>query len=389
MKVLSLLASLDPARGGTQSAAANILVSTQRLGVCNVVAAPEGRAGRDRARSVAEALGREGVRAESFSSLRWPPRAGERWGISPGQALWTGMHVRDFDVVHIHGIWGAALVSGLLAASAARVPVVVTAHESLTAFDVDNSRSETRRRQKLAVKRLYVRLTRLFLLTSQLETRESLVQVPPDRLSTIHYPVFDDRLPLPAPKPVGRRPELRVGFLGRIDRKKNLPLLIEALADLPAHVRLMVAGDGEDEYVRPARQHADQLGVNHRVDWLGFVSRDERAAYLDELDVLAMPSRFESFGMSAAEAMLQGRPTIVSDRTGIAEVISRRGGGIVVAPTRVELAAAIRRCDADRAGLAALAGEAQGAVRSELSFTEIGTAFKKAYKTAAGASPRR
>ena len=64
----------------------------------------------------------------------------------------------------------------------------------------------------------------------------------------------------------------------------------------------------------------------------GSSSRAIARRLLAGLDVLAMPSEYESFGLSAAEAMLHGVPVLVSERTGIAEVIARHGGGRITRP---------------------------------------------------------
>ena len=117
------------------------------------------------------------------------------------------------------------------------------------------------------------------------------------------------------------------------------------------------------------------------------MSPDERTQFLDRIDVLVMPSTFESFGMSAAEAMLDGVPVIVSELTGIAEVIRRHSAGVVVPPDAKSVAAAIERLDGDRGTLAALAVAGPQAVRDELSFERVGTSLREAYERALEAGP--
>jgi len=160
---------------------------------------------------------------------------------------------------------------------------------------------------------------------------------------------------------------------------------VEALARLPRHVRLAVAGDPVGEPARAARRLADEHGLAERIDWLGFVTPERRTSFLDSIDLLAMPSTFESFGMAAAEAMRSGVPVLVSDRTGVAELIGRRGGGVVVAAHPDRVAAAIRELDHDRPRLSRLGAEAQAAVCEELSYDRVGGALRDAYERSAGA----
>jgi glycosyltransferase involved in cell wall biosynthesis len=172
---------------------------------------------------------------------------------------------------------------------------------------------------------------------------------------------------------------LRVGFLGRIDPKKNLDLLIEAMAALPEEVHLTIAGDGPADLVGSLRLRADRLGVSDRLEWLGFVDSKERTRLLEGLDLLAMPSAFESFGLSAAEAMLHGVPVVVSQRTGIAELIRRHGGGRIVEADVASIAAAIGELEVDRESLRTMGAQGQAAVMEELDYVRVGQALHTAY----------
>jgi glycosyltransferase involved in cell wall biosynthesis len=380
VRVLSLVTSLDPQRGGTQSVATNILISTQRAGVSNVVAAAGTSASRRRARALTDLLEREGVIVHQFPTPGWPPERPDRWGLSLRQIGWVALRIGEFDLLHIHGAWGLSLLSGLTAARIRRKPIVVTPHESFTAFDIDRSRSAARRREKLVLKRLYLWWATLFALTSDLEVADSLPAGDRERSRSIPCPVADSAASVPPLSRRGTRAELRVGFLGRIHAKKNLGLLIDALSGLPDHIRLVVAGDGP--LAGEARERASAGGVDSRVEWLGFVTAEQRSKLLEGLDLLAMPSVFESFGMSAAEAMLYGVPVLVSERTGIAEFIRRRGGGVTVAPSAASIADAIRELDRERSALAEMGARAQDVVCTELSFSRVGEAFSAAYADA-------
>ena len=385
MRVLSLVPGLDPARGGTASAATNMLLATAKAGIDNVVAVPEhhGQAAAP-SQTLIDLLEPAGVVVRSMPVISWPPGVAYRWGLSPAQSAWTARHIRDFDLVHVHGIWGTASIGGLIAGRIAGRPVVVTAHESLTAFDIDGSRSAARRRQKLLIKAAYLRYATMFVLTSDLEARTSLPSSVPQR--TVHYPlVNDDPRAIPALCPRGQQRELRVGFLARIDPKKNLDLLIQALPRLPQHVRLIIAGSGPPELVNGLRRCAEQLRVSDRIEWLGFVDPIDRPALLANLDLLAMPSTFESFGLSAAEAMMHGVPVLVSEQTGIAELIKRHGVGGITTADISGIVDTICGLDAERARLDEMAARGQAAVRMELGFDRIGLEIQGAYQEALSA----
>ena len=374
MRVLTLVPGLDPARGGLAAAATNMVLAARQADVDSVVAAPDPG---DTARAFVDELEAAGAKVHTSPTLRWPKEVAYRWGLSPAQAVWAIRNAADFDLIHVHGVWGVGPLTGLAAAAIARKPLVVTAHESLTTFGIDNSRSVFRKRQKKLVKALYLRFTTLFVLMSDLEALESLPPAIPRR--TIHLPVVQANAPIPVAPPRGEGSELRVGILGRIDPKKNLDVLIDAMALLPDRVRLTVAGDGPADLVAELRRRADDMGLHDRIDWLGFVEPVHRPRLFGDLDIVAMPSSFEGFGLSAAEAMHHGVPVIVSDRTGIAEVITRHGGGKIVEPNARAVMAAIDEFDRARASLAEIGACGQRAATYELSYDRVGEALREAY----------
>jgi glycosyltransferase involved in cell wall biosynthesis len=122
---------------------------------------------------------------------------------------------------------------------------------------------------------------------------------------------------------------LRVGFLGRFHPKKNLALLIRALPD---SAFLRVAGDGPEIDRARLRRIADEVGAAERVEWLGFVGAADRADFFDSIDLLAMPSSYESFGLAAAEALAAGVPVLVTPRVGVASLVAEHACGYVVDP---------------------------------------------------------
>lgn len=382
MRVLAVVVSLDPELGGTQAAATQITRATQGAGVSNTVVTSATPAARERALSYVRPLEADGVQVRQFGAIRWVPGA-DKLGISLTAMWWLVRRVGTYDVVHLHGVWGLTLVTALATARVRGVPVVVTPHESLTAVDIETSKNAIRQKCKLALRAPYLHWTSVFVVNSQLEADTSLPGVSAHRVCVAYHPLVENNTPQTPPRPLAIHEQFRLGFLGRLHPKKNLALVIEAIALLPDHVELVVAGGGAQ--LEQVQQHAERCGVQERVEWLGFVSPGERSQFFEKIDVLVMPSTFESFGMSAAEAMLEGVPVIVSESTGIAEIIRRHSAGVIVRPHVESLTAAIKRLDKDREALAKFAVAGPPAVRAELGLDRVGQSLKEAYQRAAAA----
>lgn len=129
---------------------------------------------------------------------------------------------------------------------------------------------------------------------------------------------FSDRKPRPLQG--GDRREIVIGFLGRLERYKGADLLVRALARLPDDlpVRLRIAGVGRD--ARFARRMEEAARKDSRIQLIGLVEHDRVPAFLADIDVLAVPSRYMETGpIVVQEARALGIPVMGADLGGISE----------------------------------------------------------------------
>lgn len=143
---------------------------------------------------------------------------------------------------------------------------------------------------------------------------------------------------LTARAPVGED----VVYLGRLEREqKGLDTLLDAYAQAAPRLpgRLVVAGDGPDRGAVLAR--ARRLGVDHRVDLVGRLEGPAKLRLLAGARLVAVPSRFETFGMVALEAQACGSPVVAFDIDCLREVVRPPSGTLVALRTPEALAAAL------------------------------------------------
>lgn len=338
VKLLRLIIGLDPASGGPTESSVAACLATQHGGIENTFAFTTGDAHGHPASGTVTMLEQAGVALRPFRYWRLLGDRAYRWGLSPRLSLWVLCQARRYDMIHVHGAWGIPSFVGLVAGRVVGKPVIVSPHEALTRFDLDRGQTRTRRLFKRFMHRVYFTFAKAVVFSSQLEMRDSTPRRTRADTVVIPHPI---ELPAPVRRVSARRgvrPTFNVGFLGRLHPKKNVGLLIQALERLPAGIRLTIAGAGDAEYASTLHALASESGVADRVDWLGFVPASRRSAFLYGIDVLALPSQYECFGMAAAEALAHGVPVAVSPQTGIAELVRRYDCGWVVSPTSDELA---------------------------------------------------
>ncbi|MBA2565555.1 MAG: glycosyltransferase family 4 protein, partial [Gemmatimonadetes bacterium] len=123
------------------------------------------------------------------------------------------------------------------------------------------------------------------------------------------------------------RGEYLVGCVGQLQRRRKAQhVLIAAAAASRSRPTLAFVGEGEDE--SPLRDLAAAAGV--RAVFAGFES-DTVAAY-NAFDVVALPSRVESFGLAVAEAMACARPVVAAHAGSVPELLAAPSEGRLFTP---------------------------------------------------------
>lgn len=118
---------------------------------------------------------------------------------------------------------------------------------------------------------------------------------------------------------VRRRPDGRtILAVGTVEPRKNLAFLIRLLPRLLG-ARLVSTGPAT-RYLMECEALARDLGVEERVEFRGYVTREELLDLYARAAVAAVPSRYEGFGYAVAQALCAGLPCVSSDRAALPEV---------------------------------------------------------------------
>lgn len=168
--------------------------------------------------------------------------------------------------------------------------------------------------------------------------------------------VVDNAVPGPA-QPPPLRPDVSNGvrllYVGRLAHRKGVDVAVAALAELSGrgvsgHLDIVGAVyPGNEAYETELRGSIRAAGIEDRVELHGF-HRDVWP-FLAQTDIALVPSRLdEPFGNTAVEALLSGRPVIVSDTSGLREAAGGYESAYFVPPSNPKAVAdAIEKICAD------------------------------------------
>jgi 1,2-diacylglycerol 3-alpha-glucosyltransferase len=130
--------------------------------------------------------------------------------------------------------------------------------------------------------------------------------------------------------------------VGRVSYEKNIGTVIGSVKYLPDDVKLMVVGKGPalDEM----KKLAEDEGLKDRIVFTGFVPDNELALHYAASDVVVSASRFETQGLTIAEAMACGLPAACSDGRAFLDVVTEGYNGYFFGDTSEGCAEAITKC---------------------------------------------
>lgn len=316
----------------------------------------------------------QGVELTSSETIAGLGRA-KRWRDIPSLRSF----IRDCapDVVNYH-VGHTISLKTVLAVRAARVPLVISAHDPYPS-------SALVQRQSMLAGRLAARLV-----VNSTATRRMFeeIGIPARKIELILCGVeVPSELPTrsEARAELGIAPDaLVIAGASRLDRRKGLHELIEAVASLPEAgppVELLIGGDGSERASLAAQIDAT-LGDRGRLTGRLPTLHTLYAA----ADLFVLPSRFEGFGLVYVEAALHGVPSVGYRAGGVPDAILDGETGLLVEPGDIAgLSAAIQRLRLDPELRGRLGARARERARHELTAAQMADRYRAVFAECASA----
>ncbi|VAW19502.1 Glycosyltransferase [hydrothermal vent metagenome] len=222
----------------------------------------------------------------------------------------------EFDLIHAHD-W-LAYPAGIAAKRVSGKPLVIHVH----ATDFDRSGGSANP-QVYAMEREGMEAADQIITVSNL-TRSIVIEkygIDPGKITTVYNAVeqVSDEQKVALKKGVN---EKIVTFLGRITMQKGPEYFVEAAHQVlqkTGNIRFVMAGSGDMMNSMIAR--AAQLKISDKFHFTGFLKGDDVFQMFKMSDVFVMPSVSEPFGIVPLEAMQSNVPVIISNQSGVAEIL--------------------------------------------------------------------
>jgi glycosyltransferase involved in cell wall biosynthesis len=391
LKVLHVIPSLSPLRGGTTTTALALVKELARTGV-DVHVATTDDDGPDAHLNVplAQPCVCDGVtywyfhRQTRFYTFSWP------------LTHWLFKYTRNYDVVDIHAVFSYPSLAAAWCAWQINVPYLWRPQGMLNHWGIYHRRPWLKKLSLWLLERhLFANAARIqFTCHHERAQAEELGIHTPSVLIPLPLDLTPfEQLPQPG-KFRARYPSLANKtlflFLSRLDQKKGIELLLSAFAEVRQQLpdtTLVLAGSGEKTYEEAVREMIRSLDIEQDVCFTGFLQGEEKIAALIDSDVFVLPSHSENFGLAVVEAMASNLPVIISDQVGVAQDITQWQAGLVVPRKQDRLVAAMLQLATNNHEQQRLVANAQHLVWTQYKVDVVARSLMQVYGNIAKRTP--
>ncbi|WP_339382181.1 glycosyltransferase [Aetokthonos hydrillicola] len=259
------------------------------------------------------------------------------------------VRVKEFDIIHVTGVWQRTSGAACKAAKSQGIPYVVSLRGALSSYSW---------RQKTAKKVAYYLWQERFNVTNaaavHYTSKQELVECRWLQLPGQAFIVpngLDPKFWQPAPLAAKLwRKSQNIGEddfvllnVGRLHHKKGLDLLPQALAPLrDLNWRMIFVGGDDDGTKTKLAQQFQLANLSHQVHFLERCEPQQLPAIYSAANLFVLPSRHENFGNVVVEALACGCPVLISDKVGLHDEVAEGGVGWVRSRVAAEWTAAIQ-----------------------------------------------
>ena len=260
------------------------------------------------------------------------------------------IHIKDYDLVHIHGLYRFPTTIAAYYARKYCVPYIMRPHGCLDPFLFYKSKNRI-------VKRVHEYLAEKPNLNNamavQYTSKEEMFLVPIKiRAKSLIIPLGLDLKEYENLPPFGRfrkkynlEGKRLILHFGRINFKKGLDILVKAFAQIAGvrdDVYLVLAGPDNEGYIQKVEKWLIQEGIKNKTIFTGMLQGDDKLAVLQDADIFVLPSYSENFGIAVVEAMACGLPVVISNKVNIWREIQDAEAGLVTSCDADKVAEALR-----------------------------------------------
>lgn len=337
MKVLHVIPSISPRRGGPSKAVIDMVKALRSENIdARIVTTTDSGEYRDESLVPGEWIDYKNVPVWIHPCINSTSRILREYLFSPTMTKWLMQNIKEFELVHIHAIFSYPSTIAMIIARKKGVPYIVRTIGQLDEWSLQQS-PRRKKTMLLLAERKNLNCASAIHVTSLNEYNQVCklglnVKILNLRLGIINENYTEQKHS--DSHVASSYKKTRFIFLSRIHPKKQLDMVLRAFELIEKTTKrdaweLFIVGTGETNYIKELKKLSGELSISDKVHWKGYLEGKEKFDLLKSMDWFVLPSLSENFGISVIEALSVGVPVIISKAVGVSTVVNSNKAGMI------------------------------------------------------------
>ncbi|MBV6623070.1 MAG: glycosyltransferase [Rivularia sp. (in: Bacteria)] len=333
MKILHVIPSISPSLGGPTTVVLNLVKALLDNGIETEIVTTNHNGSKPLDVPLYQKIEYQGVPVW-FLPYFSPPM--KEFIFSPAMTKWLWQNINNYDILDNHYLFSYAPSTAAAIAKWHNIPYTIRTQGQLTSWALTQSKLKKQIYSMLVERRNLNNAAAIHCTTEAeaIDVRKYGIKAPIIKLPLgVEQIAVNPQAKLRLHSLYNISPTtLIILFLSRLRHNKSPDMLIKALSLINTNCldfHLLIAGDGELDYIDYLKQLIKSLNLNNRVTFTGFVQNEQKNLLLQGADMFVLPSVSENFSIATAEAMAAGLPVIVTPGVQLAPEIIAANAGLV------------------------------------------------------------
>lgn len=386
MKVLHIIPSIAPIRGGPSQAVLAIVSALRNLDIEAEIVTTNDNGNSLLDVPLCRKTQYQQIPVWFFDRFSPKTHSLREFAFSSQLTSWLWRNITNYDLLHIHAIFSYPSTIAMYIARLKHIPYICRPLGQLCQWSLQQGYQKKQAYLSL-IERANLNGSQALHFTSEQEQQEAVIlnlkcpsfilphgiaighQIPEARSKLRHQLEVTENEPI-------------ILFLSRLHPKKGLNYLIPALGKLTDQsFTFVLAGNGDAEYEIEVKNLLHQHNIYTRTHWVGFVEGEYKNLLLQGADIFALTSHSENFGIAVLEALGAGIPALVTPGVALASVLKQEQIGYITDLNIDAITLSIEYCLNNLPELKHKGDRARQVILEQYTWDNIAIKMSKIYQT--------